>query len=38
MTSGRLVFEAVGSASRGTMTGTIAVAVAGETDASRTLR
>ena len=34
MTAGRLVFEAVGSASRGTMTGT--VAVAGETDASWT--
>ena len=36
MTAGRLVFEAVGSASRGTMTGTIAVAVGGENAASWT--
>ena len=34
MTAGRLAFEALGSASRGTMTGTIAVVV--ETDASWT--
>ena len=36
MTAGQLVVEVVGSASRGTMTGTIAVAVVGETDASWT--
>ena len=34
MSAGRLVFEAVGSASTGATTGTIAVAVVVETDAS----
>ena len=34
MTAGRLVFEVVGSAPPGATTGTIAVAIVGETDAS----
>ena len=35
MTAGRLVFEAAGSAFPSATTGTIAVALLGETDASR---